>query len=85
MGPRITVRLGSGDIPLILRAAPPDRLVVERLAMVYQGHRIFVQGGQTDFVSAAVHRINLGGGHVVNRSSGGAGIRIYGGNMTFGG
>jgi len=41
-GPLITVRRGPGDIALILRAAPPDRVVVEQLNMQCNG--IYLRG-----------------------------------------
>ncbi len=37
VGPRITIRLGQGDISLVLRTDPPKRLIVERLEMQFQG------------------------------------------------
>ena len=45
VGPRITVREGDRNIALIVRADPPNVLVVERLNMNVGGNWITVQGG----------------------------------------
>lgn len=37
VGPRITIRRGPKDITLVLRADPPNRLIVERLNMEFEG------------------------------------------------
>lgn len=37
VGPRITIRIAHGVISLVLRMAPPTRLIVERLEMQFQG------------------------------------------------
>lgn len=40
VGPRITFRGGPGKIALVLRSEPPNRLVVERLDLFFQGYSI---------------------------------------------
>jgi len=37
VGPRITVRTAQGEIALVLRTEPPERLVVERIDMGFEG------------------------------------------------
>ena len=46
VGPRISIRRGPGDIALILRAEPPDRLIVERINMSHKGVVITCQEGE---------------------------------------
>lgn len=36
-GPKITIRKGSGDIVLVLKSEPPDKLVIERINMKFEG------------------------------------------------
>ena len=44
VGPRITIRKGPGDIVLVLKSEPPERLVVERLNMEFEG--MFFRGSK---------------------------------------
>lgn len=48
-GGRIVIRRGPGDIILALRCEPPNRLVIERIEMVYQGTTI--SGREHDYIT----------------------------------
>lgn len=43
-GPRITIRKGPGDIVLVLKSEPPERLIIERLNMEFEG--IYFRGNK---------------------------------------
>ena len=46
VGPRISIRRGPGDVVLVLRAEPPERLIIERINMFHRGVVITCQEGQ---------------------------------------
>ena len=56
-GPRITIRKGPGDIVLVLRSEPPEKLVVERLNMEFEG--MFFRGSK-DLLEISNDGINWG-------------------------
>ncbi|WP_431051735.1 HNH endonuclease [Roseateles sp. L2-2] len=53
-GPRITIRTGRGDIALALRTEPPERLVIERISMGFEG--CLIQGTEDEM------RLSVDGG-----------------------
>jgi hypothetical protein len=69
-GPRITIREGKGDIHLVLRADPPQCLVVERLNMSIAGMRFEADGdflrvhtpngGTMDFTKSVMDNCRVG-------------------------
>lgn len=52
-GPRVTVRSGPGNFDLVIRMEPPDRLVIERLDMVYKNFSIQCREGQDTTIEGA--------------------------------
>lgn len=45
-GPRITIRKGLGDIVLQVKSEPPEKLIVERLNMEFEG--VYLRGSKDD-------------------------------------
>jgi hypothetical protein len=85
VGARIFVRLGAGNIPLVLRAKPPDGLAVEHLDMQFRDVRMYVDEptsvaciqtprGRLDLVHSPVHVFGQR-----------AGIVLRQGGLSFGG
>jgi hypothetical protein len=59
-GQRIIIRRAPKDIALVLRTNPPDTIVIERIAMYYQGARVEGrEGGQIDAVAPNGNRLSM--------------------------
>ena len=43
-GPKITIRKGLGDIVLVIKSEPPEKLIIERLNMEFEG--VFFRGSK---------------------------------------
>jgi hypothetical protein len=59
-GQQIIIRRAPKDIALVLPTNPPDTIVIERIAMYYQGARVEGrEGGQIDAVVPNGNRLSM--------------------------
>lgn len=78
VGPRITVRSQHGDIALVLRTEPPERLVVERINMGFEGclirgteeeMQVSADGGRAWMVLRNIRAENCGVGFALDNNA----------------
>lgn len=64
-GPRTYIRNSKGDIALIIRTEPPNKLVIERLDLQINGFSFICDGSQFYIESPNGHHVSASGGKFV--------------------